>query len=346
MFDTPHQELFLAGNNHKRSEWEMVDSYRVIHGSNDDTFDWLGGTTISSISHNLADAFNVPPNFLAFVNGERVPKSYQLQENETVEFVVVEGRKGAGSHEDFLSEVERHCPFEKWDDEKTLLKLNLYLDAASYNQTPLFDLPPVGPDNFSEHFLVSPDHSFAYQNRILLKGFPLVLHSIKNGMVVFNNDVVLPTLIDLTTDSMFGDSFSDSTELVQRAKMGAVWMSLTPSEILTQRPGVIKAQGTVLIGGLGLGWLLKKVCEKDSVERVIVVERSQELLDWYGYDLCKRYDKVSDVICDDVFNQIGKHGDDTIYLLDIWLLYSDAKRDPGLKAIGRDLKNQIWAWGM
>jgi spermidine synthase len=56
-------------------------------------------------------------------------------------------------------------------------------------------------------------------------------------------------------------------------------MSMTPAEMLTQRSGVQAAEGTVVLGGLGLGWLLRKVCEKQSVERVIVVEQSQELLD-------------------------------------------------------------------
>lgn len=123
-------------------------------------------------------------------------------------------------------------------------------------------------------------------------------------------------------------------------------MSLTPSEMLTQRPGVQKAHGTVVIGGLGLGWLLKKVCEKESVERVIVVEKSQELLDWYGYDLCKRHPKASDVICDDIYNQIGRHGGEAVYLLDIWLLYSDAGRDHRLSPWRRKLKKRLWAWGL
>ena len=69
------------------------------------------------------------------------------------------------------------------------------------------------------------------------------------------------------------------------------------------------------------------MCEKESVEKVIMVEKSQELPDWYGYGLCKRHPKVSDVICDDIYNQIGKHDGTTIYLLDIWLLYSEARRD-------------------
>jgi hypothetical protein len=115
--------------------------------------------------------------------------------------------------------------------------------------------------------------------------------------------------------------------------------------MLTQRSGVRAAEGTVVLGGLGLGWLLRKVCEKPSVERVIFVEKSRELLDWYGTDLCKRYRKVSDVIYDGVFNQIGKHGARARYLLDIWLRFDQARRDSRFKALKRKLKKRLWGWG-
>lgn len=323
----------------------MIASVKIIHGPNEDIFDLLDGTTVFNVSSNLADAFNIPRFARPFVNGEQVAEDYRLLDDDTLEFVFPDGRKGAGPLDEILSFAENNFPLETWDEEETLLKQNLFLDGASYNQPPLFELPPVEPDRFSESYIVSPSGSFAYQNRILPKGHPLDIFGIKNGTLVFNGDVVIPTLIDMTVDYRSGSRFPERTQQAQRAKWGAVWMSLTPSEMLTQRHGVKRAQGTVLIGGLGLGWLLKKVCEKDSVERVIVVERSQELLDWYGYDLCKRYAKVSDVICDDVYNQLGKHGDNTMHLLDIWLLFSDSSRDRKLLAARRKLKKQVWAWG-
>lgn len=90
----------------------------------------------------------------------------------------------------------------------------------------------------------------------------------------------------------------------------------------------------------------EKHAKKQPVDRVVVVEKSQELLDWYGYELCKRYSKVSDVICDDVYNQIGRHGPETVYLLDIWPLYSDARNDRRLRPWKRKLKKRLWAWGL
>jgi hypothetical protein len=92
--------------------------------------------------------------------------------------------------------------------------------------------------------------------------------------------------------------------------------------------------------------LLRKVCEKPEVERVIVVEKSQELLDWYGYRMCGRFEKVVEVICDDVYRQLGKRGFAARYLLDIWHLYTGAADDYRLDPFRRTLKRRLWAWGL
>ena len=174
---------------------------------------------------------------------------------------------------------------------------------------------------------------------------PLRLLGMDQAFVLWNGDVAIPMLLDLTVDSRTGGKFPAAATRDERAKWGAVWMSITPAEMLTQRSGVQAAEGTVVLGGLGLGWLLRKVCEKPSVERVIVVEKSRELLDWYGTALCKRYGKVSDVICDDVYNQIGKHGAKVKYLLDIWLRFGQSRRDSRFKTLKRRLKKRLWGWG-
>ena len=117
-------------------------------------------------------------------------------------------------------------------------------------------------------------------------------------------------------------------------------------EMMSQRSAVKMASHTVVIGGLGLGWLLRKVCEKPEVDRVIVVEKSQELLDWCGYQMCGRFEKVEQVICDDIYRQLGKHGLDARYLLDIWHLFAGAANDYRLSPWRRKLKRRVWAWGL
>ena len=168
----------------------MVASVKVIHGANDRIFRLPDDTTVFSVGHNLAEAFNIPPQAIAFVNGRQAARSYRLRGHDILEFVVPTGRKGARSRAECLAFIEKHFPLETWDEEKTLLKQSLFLDGESYQQTPLFELPPVEPAKFSENFLVSQNGSFAYQNRVLPSGHPLVLHGVKDGLVVFKGDVI------------------------------------------------------------------------------------------------------------------------------------------------------------
>jgi hypothetical protein len=238
--------------------------------------------------------------------------------------------------------------YEAWDEDRTQFRHTLRLDAATYMPDRLFDIAPVQPHEVSTgEAVISPSECFAYQNRILPAGKPLNLYGKQHGIVVWNGDVVIPGLIDLTRWRDTGDHFSDHTSLSLRMQAGAIWMSLTPMEMMTQRSGVKLASRTVVIGGLGLGWLLRKVCEKPEVEQVIVVEKSQEVLDWYGFRMCSRFGKVSEVICDDVYRHIGKHGVAARYLLDIWHLYSGAADDHRLVPFRRKInKRRLWAWGL
>lgn len=122
------------------------------------------------------------------------------------------------------------------------------------------------------------------------------------------------------------------------------WMSLTPKEMITQRPGIQRASGTVFVGGLGLGWFLRMVHDRPQVDRVILVEGSRELLDWYGHDLCRRLPKVTDVICGDVYDQVGRFGSRTKHLLDIWKDYGECLQD-GRFLLCRRLFGHVWGWG-
>ena len=312
---------------------------RIAHGPNDSYFENIAGKSVASIRRSLATVFSIPDDAEAFISGSVVDGQYRLQAGDSVQFL----RRGWGWKASVPEPILP--PPEHWDEDKTPFRRLLYLDAGTYRVDKLFDIPPAPADCFTENYVVSPAGGFAYRNRLLPAGWPLRLLGMDQAMVVWNGDVVIPMLLDMTEDSRCGGKFPATATREERAKWAAVWMSMTPAEMLTQRSGVQAAEGTVVLGGLGLGWLLRKVCEKPSVERVIVVEKSQELLDWYGTDLCKRYGKVSDVICDDVYNQIGKHGAKVKYLLDIWLRFGQARRDSRFKTLKRKLKKRLWGWG-
>lgn len=66
---------------------------KVIHGANDGSFN-LSGSKVKTVRASLVDAFNIPGDALAFVDGEQVDENHVLQQNQTLEFVKPAGVKG------------------------------------------------------------------------------------------------------------------------------------------------------------------------------------------------------------------------------------------------------------
>ena len=66
----------------------------VIHGANDDVFDGIEGATVRQVYQNLVDAFNLPNNAIALINGVPVESSYQVRPGDILEFCKRYGRKG------------------------------------------------------------------------------------------------------------------------------------------------------------------------------------------------------------------------------------------------------------
>lgn len=60
---------------------------------------------------------------------------------------------------------------------------------------------------------------------------------------------------------------------------GIEWMTITPNEVETMREPIAKSHGKVLTLGLGLGYFAFHASEKPEVERVVVVERSRDVID-------------------------------------------------------------------
>lgn len=67
----------------------------VIHGANDDVFEGIEGATVRQVYQNLVDAFNLPNNPIALINGVPVESSYRVRPDDTLEFCKRAGRKGA-----------------------------------------------------------------------------------------------------------------------------------------------------------------------------------------------------------------------------------------------------------
>jgi hypothetical protein len=73
---------------------KLEGKIKVIHGANDDTFDGLIGQKVATVRASLVDAFNIPGDALALVNGMQVDNTYTLQQNDVLEFIKQAGVKG------------------------------------------------------------------------------------------------------------------------------------------------------------------------------------------------------------------------------------------------------------
>ncbi len=72
-WEAPARSLSWRGPFYLRKKI-MIASVKIIHGPNDDFFGLPDGSTVLSVSRNLADAFNIPAEAIALVNGALVER--------------------------------------------------------------------------------------------------------------------------------------------------------------------------------------------------------------------------------------------------------------------------------
>jgi len=238
---------------------------------------------------------------------------------------------------------------EPWDEELTPFKEMLVLQGETYRMEVLFDTVPmqtdvttVTQDDPCARF--SPSRSLFYLRRILPAGVPLdIAEGHKRGRVCWTTPIAIPILAQFeprrSADGELTGDFNTYT-----------WMSLTPAEVFTLRFGLRVARGDVMIGGLGLGWFLGRVCAKASVRRVRVVELRQELVDWLRPAIEAAFPstltKQVEWVVGNAWDHIDCFGRETCNLIDIWPNYYDAPSDPILSEIRRGRNPaHLWCWG-
>lgn len=121
----------------------------------------------------------------------------------------------------------------------------------------------------------------------------------------------------------------------------SLWMSITPMEVESHYLPIKKACGKVGVAGLGLGYYVQEILEKDNVESIDVYEINQDVIDMYienfGLD-----DRVN-IINQDVLTMKNKEYD--FFYADIYkgILDSEAIKHKALiKANNAIDKYFIW----
>ena len=172
-------------------------------------------------------------------------------------------------------------------------------------------------------FLMGPKPTMV-QRRSTLDTFS----GVSRGKVMFSTDVRFPVLGEY--------SYGEWTP----------WMSLAPMEVLSQRYGVKRSKGNVLVGGLGMGWLTMRVLDRKKVKNVLVIEKDKDIAKTFGPWLKKKYKGRLKIITGDFWENLDSRDPkefDSI-LVDIW--QTPQERDSCRKY--GDLKSNhscVWGWG-
>jgi len=224
------------------------------------------------------------------------------------------------------------APVQKWTPDLKWAPF-LHIDGDTYEYSPLFDLPPCKLlDTDPAAWACCGD--WGYRNVILPKGESMrTALGTRQGHVMFTKDIVIPAL--------------------WKHRPSEVWMSHTPFEALSQRPGIMNARKRTLVGGLGLGWALRQVALRSQVTRLAVVERDKSLLNWFGYSLVKKIEHETgrniEIIEGDAYKVAHQRFDEyDSFIYDIWQSYGAARTDHHWTVLSnraRESKKVAWAWG-
>jgi len=219
-------------------------------------------------------------------------------------------------------------PTTKFDRELTLR-------ASSWEPRRLFEVAPLHGGYIGlatdEHMAVSPSGRWCYVEKVVPRGERLEIASGKRrGNVMFDGPALAPAL----------HQWSDWAERWSPEP----WMSITPMEMLTLRPGTRKAKGRVVVAGLGLGHQLVEVSHRRQVTSLVLVERDAELVEWLVPRLAPHLGMPVEVIVGDAYKVMPLLTAD-IALVDIFPRYGGnswecrrlARNCPHIKA--------TWCWG-
>jgi hypothetical protein len=249
---------------------------------------------------------------------------------------------------DFLltdRELERRAGQEKQEAARRMLlavpwdpamkwQPQLNIQASTYKALSLFKVrlaPPNVNKAKATQLIVSPGKQFCYREVELPAGKMLsTAYGEKRGDFLFDGPVVIPALHEKQGDGTW------STR---------PWMSITPMEILTLRSGTRHAKGSVIVAGLGLGHQLIEVSKRPQVKKLVLIERSRDLVDWLLPRIRPHLGRaLDDVVVEDAYEALPKMSAD-VALIDIFPSYGGNDfRVEGLRRACRRIE-YIWGWG-
>jgi spermidine synthase len=114
-------------------------------------------------------------------------------------------------------------------------------------------------------------------------------------------------------------------------------MSNDPFEVMTNQIFFEKSKGDILIFGLGLGWIIFPILDRDDIKSITVVEKNTEIIEFVGDILSKKdvKNKLNIIEGDvyDYYNHLDKKFD---------FIYFDTYDTPDLSITDIDKLNPLY----
>lgn len=108
------------------------------------------------------------------------------------------------------------------------------------------------------------------------------LNSISIKEQTFNDiKVMLKTIKGRVDGFMYKDFLIPIDNIPVLYIKNELWMSLTPMEIESHFVPIELSMGKVGVGGLGLGYFVQRILEKEDVDEVIVYELNKDIIEFY-----------------------------------------------------------------
>ena len=123
--------------------------------------------------------------------------------------------------------------------------------------------------------------SWEYKN----ERYPAFRAMICDDMTILDDFTEIPPIGFFTEDFDFPAVLEDGNE----------WMTLTPVDLDTSEDAIARAHGRVVTFGLGLGYYAYMVSEKDNVESITVVEKSEKVIELFKKYILPQFPNASKV---------------------------------------------------
>ncbi len=227
-------------------------------------------------------------------------------------------------------------PAEPWREDFKITKKPALFAADTWEPFRLFDVE-CGPFRIRPHEelgVFGPRRLWLYDESMIDPGYalPLINGSVRSHWL-FNAPAPITRLWEFT----------------ERDGDWRLWMSYTPFEIASQRPGLRLAKGHCVVAGLGMGWLLARVAQKKSVTKVTLVEKNADLVNWLLPQIRARHlqgvEHKLEVVIGDA-NLVVMNMTADVALWDIWegIGAVDARDEQRMSEMCFGIK-KTWFWG-